>query len=679
MVMRFRPRMNPLRLPRIGLCVAVVLLGAAPAVVWAQVSAEEHASHHPDQAAEADSSPGAQSGPPAGAGGMGGGMMGGGEGGGMGGGMGKMMEQMGAPKPRQLYPSLMALPDLPPERRQQVEREAHERMKAGTVLMSDGLEALSRAAPSDDYAAMQEASETLREGLSQFDSGLAAHRALAEGRAPRSVALEWFKREMSLLPPGAPGRAASGGLFGLSWFHFTIMLILVAFAVAMIAMYFFKMRRASALLARIAAPPETPPEGSPEVSPKAPPESSPPATANTTTEALPGAGSLPAAATVTRDCCDDGDGECATERSDSAATISQGLLPVLEKKLCRLRVARIVQETPDVKTFRFVSCHGGGIPFSFLPGQFLTLTLPVGEKPIKRSYTISSSPTQGYYCEITVKREEQGAGSRYLHDRMKVGDTIEVRAPNGRFTFVGKEAGSVVLIGGGVGITPMMSIARALTDMAWSGDIYFIAACQDPEHFIFEEELKRLDAEYDNLHLFVAMSRIEQDMNGYRRGRLSKELLTQWVPDIGSKWVHLCGAPHMMDAVKGMLAELGVPGERIHTESFGSTQKPKAKVAEGQEAAAAKSKAAQVGTVTFAASDVSTPFEPDETVLEASERVDVNIDYSCRVGTCGECKVKLLSGEVSMEVEDGLDPGEKEQGMILACQAKSTSDVSVDA
>ena len=240
-----------------------------------------------------------------------------------------------------------------------------------------------------------------------------------------------------------------------------------------------------------------------------------------------------------------------------------------------------------------------------------------------------------------------------------------------------------MLIGGGVGITPMMSITRALTDMAWTGDIYFIAAVQDPEHFIFESELKLLAAEFDNLHLFAAMSRIEEDIDeehvSYRKGRLSKEMLADWVPDLPSKWVHLCGAPPMMDATEAMLGELGVPDDRLHTESFGSTQKPKAKVAEGQDEAATEQKAAQAGTVKFATSDVSTPFEPDETVLEASERVDVNIDYSCRVGTCGECKVKLLSGDVTMEVEDGLDLGEKEEGIILACQAKSKSDVSVEA
>lgn len=647
---------------------AFVLMLLAVTSAVAQISPEEHASHHPgaEPAAAQDQSQtmgpdampadGAEEGPP-GSGSMGG-MMGGG-------GMGGMMERMGAPAPKQLYPSLMALPDLPPEKRQEVQQQAHERMRAGTALMSEGLEALSLSAPSDNFAAMQEATATLREGLSQFESGLAAHRALAEGKAPQNVALSWFKREMNLTPPLA--FTADRGPLGLTWLHFFTMLILVAFAAAMIAMYFFKMRRTAALLENItkSAPAPAAPDRPAKRAKQPPPSTSPEPKAS---------GSAPA-----EDCCGEGDATCASDALPAGANLSQGLLPVAERKLCHLRVARIDEETPDVKTFRLVACHGGGIPFSYLPGQFLTLTLPTGEKPIRRSYTISSSPTQGYYCEVTVKREEQGAGSRYLHDNVKVGDTLEVKAPSGKFCFKGEEADSVVLIGGGVGITPMMSIARALTDMAWRGDIYFVVACQDPAHFIFEAELKRLDARYENLHVFVAMSRIDHDIDNYRKGRLSKELLAEWIPEIASKWVHLCGAPAMMDATKQMLADLGVPEDRIHTENFGSTQKPKAKVAEGQEAAAEKRESAQAGTVTFETSDVSTPFETDETVLEASERVGVEIDYSCRVGTCGECKVKLLAGEVTMEEEDGLDPGEKEQGFILACQAKSDGDVTVEA
>lgn len=197
--------------------------------IQGQVSPEEHAKHHPEQ------KPGAPAPSKAGQGGMGD--------------MDKMMEKMGAPKPKELYPSLMSLPDLPLEKREEVQRQAHKRMKSGTALMAEALETLLKATPSDDYAAMQEATARLREGLSQFESGLAAHRALAEGKAPRNVALKWFKREMNLLSPVSGEQRH--GVFGLSWFHFFVMLILTVFFVVMTWMYFFKMRRAAALLERL--------------------------------------------------------------------------------------------------------------------------------------------------------------------------------------------------------------------------------------------------------------------------------------------------------------------------------------------------------------------------------------------------------------------------------------------
>jgi ferredoxin-NADP reductase len=651
----------------------------SPESAYTQVTPEEHASHHPDQAGAASPDPGATdteqgsgSKPPDGSTG---GMMGaGGMGGMMGeGGMGKMMERMGAPPPKQLYPSLMALPDMPIEKRQEIQSQAHERMRSGAALMAEGIEKLSRSAATTDFETMQSATATLREGLAQFESGLAAHRALAEGIAPRRVALDWFKSEMNLGTVRV--NQGSAGPLGLSWLHFITMAILIAFATAMIAMYFFKMRRTAALLQRIASSPSAAPVSANIATDSAPADGS---SETRSTASTPSTGAQ-ANKHVAGDCCESGADACDSSALPDGANLSQGLLPVAERKLCRLRVVRIVQETVDVKTFRLVSCHGGGIPFNYLPGQFLTLTLPVGEKPIRRSYTISSSPTQGYYCEITVKREEQGAGSRFLHDQVNVGDTLEVKAPSGKFYFRGDDADGIVLIGGGVGITPMMSIARALTDMCWAGEIYFIAACQDPEHFIFESELNQLAEQYENFRLFVTMSRIEEDAGAYRKGRLTREKLTEWVPEIASKWVHLCGAPAMMAATKEMLLELGVAPEQIHTENFGSTQKPKSTVAAGQEEASEALASAQGGTVTFVASDTSTPMLPDETILEASERVGVEIDYSCRVGTCGECKVKLLSGEVTMEEMDGLDDGEYEQGLILACQAKSQHDISVEA
>jgi hypothetical protein len=216
---------------------AAVWLGLAFAgAALAQVSPDEHAKHHPPQGQ------GTQPGTPAAQG--------------MVGGMGGMMEHGGKQAPRELYPSLMSLPEFTPEKRAEVQSEAHERMKAGVALLSQGLDRLADGSEGENYAAMQEATGQMREGLALFESGLAAHRALAEGKAPRDVALQWFKRDMNLLPP-ASGEPL-GGLFDLSWSHLFLMAVLVGFAAVMIWMYFHKMRRATALLQRLTTAPPSP-------------------------------------------------------------------------------------------------------------------------------------------------------------------------------------------------------------------------------------------------------------------------------------------------------------------------------------------------------------------------------------------------------------------------------------
>ena len=240
-----------------GVC-ALLPVGEARA----QTSEAEHLSHHPDQAAAAAAAqpgaspasgamPAAGGAPPMGPPGKSGGMMEG---------MSEMMKQMGKPPRKELYPSLMELPDLPPEKRAEVAQLAHERMKQGVALLSSGLEKLSGSTAVDDYSGMQEATAQMRQGLAQFESGLAAKRALAEGKVPRNVALQWFKREMSLASPVVGEEAR--GVLGLSSFHLLTMALLVAFTFAMLALYFFKMRRAAALFGRIEADAGSPPPGS---------------------------------------------------------------------------------------------------------------------------------------------------------------------------------------------------------------------------------------------------------------------------------------------------------------------------------------------------------------------------------------------------------------------------------
>lgn len=246
---------TPSRLLALG--VVAVAVGLALALSGYGQSPDEHAKHHPKGGDPAMPPAGKD----AGMGGPAGKDAGGGmAGGGMEGMMDGMMKKMGVPPPKDLYPSLMSLPELTTEQREQVQTQADERMRSGVALLSEGLEKLAAATENEDYAAMQDATAQVREAVARFESGLAAKRALAEGKPPRQAALQWFKDEMSLQPP--QGVEARGGRSGVSLFHLFTMILLVAFALAMVAMYFAKMRRAAALFGRIEADKASPPPGS---------------------------------------------------------------------------------------------------------------------------------------------------------------------------------------------------------------------------------------------------------------------------------------------------------------------------------------------------------------------------------------------------------------------------------
>jgi len=602
---------QPRRLTWLALVVYLIRVITLPA----QVSPEEHAKHHPGAGGPgmATNAPGMS-------------------------GMEEMMRGMGAPPPKELYPTLMSLADLPPDKRALVQQQAGERMSAGVSLMSRGYDALHAAALTNNFAAMEDALAIVREGLAQFDSGLAAQRALAEGKAPRDVALQWFKHEMNLLPSVEGQRGFR--LWGMTPFHTAIMVSLLLFAAAMIGMYFFKMRRAASLLQSLTGGVAA-----------APVRAAPAITAPVPAQPAPTPAAVPA---------------------------SQP-----KKWSGKLRVAQIFQETPSVKTFRLMNPVGGALPFSYLPGQFLTLAVLLDGKPVKRSYTIASSPTQQDFVEITVKHEEPGAVSSFLHNRVQVGDLLEFSGPSGSFIFTGRECKCILLIGGGVGITPLMSVMRYLTDRSWPGDIYLLYSISKPEEFIFREQLEYLRRRHPNVRMVVTVSHPEgPDWKG-PTGRITKELISQSVPDLASRYVHVCGPVPMMEAARKMLTEMGVPPERIKTEAFGPVLgKPEPIIA--QPAApprTAEETAARVAlpNVAFSITDKSAPLPPDKTVLEVADEIGVEIDNSCRVGTCGTCRVKLLSGKVTMGVEDGLEPGDKEQGIILACQAKSAGNVVVEA
>jgi len=440
---------------------------------------------------------------------------------------------------------------------------------------------------------------------------------------------------------------------------------LAAFALAMVAMYAARMRRAHALVDRLTSSTPVPRTSATPPAPAA----AQPASAVSLDQAPPIGAAGPTAPTI----------------APARAGPWTG----------KLQIAGIFHETPNVKTFRLRHPEGGPIPFKFLPGQFLTYSAQIEGQLVRRSYTIASSAAQTAYVETTVKREAPGVFSGYMHETLAVGDLVDVMAPFGSFTFRGTEAKSVVLIGGGVGLTPLMSAIRYLTDIAWPGEIFLVYGARTTEDFIFRDELEYLQRRHRNLDVAATMARAEGASWMGPEGPVTKDFLAQSVPDIAKRRVHLCGPPGMMEAVRKALAELGVPAGQVKTEAFGpargavpppgvtmvvppptsSTVAPSTQGGRSAEPAIGPATA----SIRFTRSNVTAPLPPDRTVLEVSETVGVPIDYACRVGVCGTCKVRLLEGAVTMEVEESLTPEDKAAGIILACQAKSTANLAVEA
>jgi ferredoxin-NADP reductase/uncharacterized protein YcbX len=327
-----------------------------------------------------------------------------------------------------------------------------------------------------------------------------------------------------------------------------------------------------------------------------------------------------------------------------------------------LVVDSVRNETPSVKTFRLRHPSGAKIPFHFLPGQFVTVTTGHGLEALQRCYTISSSPSQAEHCEITVKRD--GSASALLHDRLGPGSRLTVTGPFGRFTFDGEAADEIVMIAGGVGITPLMSKIRFLATRKWSGRVDLLYSVKTERDIIFRQELAELQRECPTFNVHVTVTSEERDWRG-ARGRLTAEWLRAVVPDIAGRLVHLCGPTAMAASAQKILHQLGVSASRIEVEAFGGR-------------VGRKEKDPTEHGIRFARSGLATIVSADVTILEAALSAGISVDHGCRAGVCGRCKVKLIGGEVAIDSDFVLTPEQKAAGMILACQAHPLSRVVVD-
>ncbi|HEY1552188.1 MAG TPA: ferric reductase-like transmembrane domain-containing protein [Kofleriaceae bacterium] len=343
-----------------------------------------------------------------------------------------------------------------------------------------------------------------------------------------------------------------------------------------------------------------------------------------------------------------------------------------------LKIARIFQETPDVKTFRMVNPGGGPLPFDHVAGQYLNLALTIDGKPVKRSYTIASAPNRAY-VEISVKRAADGYGSKHLHDTWKEGDLVKVAAPSGKFFFAGHESDRIVLLAGGIGITPMMAVTRSLTDRGWLGEIYLVFSVRKRVDIVFESELDYLRARFPKLHVLVMLS--EETDAGWTgaRGRITADALRAFIPDFTHGPVMVCGPDPMMTAMRALLVGMGIPDGEVHQEAFVSPPAVAAEVSNDAGADDPPLPDGETATLTFAKSGLTAQIGNATTILEAAEEAGVEIPFECRSGICGQCKTRLVHGKVRMDAQDALTNHDRSRGLVLACQSRCTRDCTIDA
>jgi len=331
------------------------------------------------------------------------------------------------------------------------------------------------------------------------------------------------------------------------------------------------------------------------------------------------------------------------------------------------RVSRVVDESAVIRSFHLVPADGRAVP-PFLAGQHLPIRLKTatGEE-LRRTYTISQAPSDEG-LRLSVKRE--GAASRHLHDHVREGDVIEALGPRGQFTIDATLRRPAVLIGAGVGITPMVAFARHLVSEGFRNrrtrPLHLIQGARSEDQRAFGDELDALVLRAQGaMKLHVVLGSGEGAPEGALKGPLTIDLLKSLLP-FDDHELFLCGPPGFMQALYDGLRDLGVRDVRIQAETFGPSslkRRPDGAVA----APPPPPPPAQQATVFFARTGEAAEWTPEHgTLLELAEGKGLSPPFSCRAGHCGSCATRISAGHVSYAEPTAWRPA---GGEVLLCSA----------
>ena len=367
-----------------------------------------------------------------------------------------------------------------------------------------------------------------------------------------------------------------------------------------------------------------------------------------------------------------------------------------DSRFHRLKVADVIAESADARSFVFDLPQALHDAFSYRPGQFLTLKVPCADAIVQRCYSLSSAPGIDRAPKITVKRVRDGRVSNWMCDSIQPGDELDVMAPAGVFTPRSLD-GDLLLFAGGSGITPVLSILKSAL-VNGHGMLTLIYANRDAQSVIFNEELRQLGQRHaGRLRVIHWLDSVQ----GIPQQRHLEELARPW----STQECFICGPALFMESALAAMLGLGLPRAKVHVERFASlpdlpatpgassaTRTSGVTGATGQPAARTASVAPERSdlppvsdtpqTASVANAAIETVLdgntftfncETGETLLDAMLRADVPAPNSCRSGLCGACMCRVESGSVNLNANHVLDAADLTDGWTLACSATPAS------
>jgi len=333
-----------------------------------------------------------------------------------------------------------------------------------------------------------------------------------------------------------------------------------------------------------------------------------------------------------------------------------------------LVVSEVIDVTKEAKTIRLVSQNGYLPPFE--AGQYINLFVEIGGVRTSRPYSISSSPKQRAYYDITVARIAAGFVSDYFLDTVKPGDTFEANGPGGHFhynpLFHGKK---LVFLAGGSGVTPFMSMIRETLNAGIEDrELHLIYGCRTPELAFFKDELEDLHTRHKNFTFNLVVSEVKPDQcfNG-RTGFINGDCIRDILGDVSQYMFYICGPQVMYDFCLKELDRMNIPARKIRREMFGARQDIQNEPGWPSGLTGKETFTISVGGKTIKAAS-------GEPLVAALEKAGFRVPVSCRSGECSLCRVKLVSGKVFVPRGVLIRHADDKFGYIHSCKSYPISD-----